>query len=348
MSELSATAAHPGMSSRTGARGAVTVGDYRGAPAAQAARSVRRLGLRPGLDRQFGGEPQSFGLVVAQEPDPGGDAPRGSLVTLYVSAPSAGAQDPQPEPNPSPAISDEAEPAARVPGAGRAASPTRVRRKRRAHPQAAAPPEPAPAVPGAEPSTPSVPWFEEAELQEPGAPEQTGEQQTPSIDELTVAMRDVFTPEAPLRGRGLYPRKPMVVRLGGWWAWLKAHRAIALAACAALGLWVASGSMSTRHTGALTGQTDTSATATARTSRGLGARVRTGATRSHPTRSARRRRQRGGSPQTRPHASGAAVAMRARASNPASSGASAQLFAPAPPAVAQPTAPQTGGGPFSP
>lgn len=341
MSELSATAAHPGMSSRTAPRGAVAVGDYRGVPAAQAARSVRRLGLRPGLDRQFGGEPQSFGLVVAQEPDPGGDVPRGSLVTLYVSAPSAGAQDPQPEPDSSPAISDEAELAARVPDAGRPARPAPVRRKRRAHPQAAAPPEQGPTRQGAEASMRSVSTFEQPELQEPGPPEQEGEQQTPAWDELTVAMRDVFTPEASVRGRGLYPRKPMAVRLGGWWAWLKAHRAIALVACAALGLWVASGSMSTRNTGARVGQTDTGATATARTSGGLGAPVRTGATRSHPARVARPRELRGRSAHTRRHAPGAALVAQA---NP---GAAAQQIASAPPAAAQPMT-QTGGGPFSP
>jgi hypothetical protein len=343
MSELNTAAAHPG----TGIRGAVSVGDYRSVPAAQAARSVRRLGLRPGLDRQFGGEPDTFGMVVAQEPDPGTDAPRGSLVTLYVSAPSAGTKDPPREPGSSLASSPDEPATDTVAAAGRAASGAPMRRKRRARPRALAPLEHAGTSPVGEQSTTSSSASQRVELHEPSPPAPTGEEQTPAWDELTSAMRDVFTPGAAVvGGRALYPRKPMVVRLAGWWSWLKAHKTIVLVASVAFGLWAASGSMSAHHARARTAQTATSAGAAVRTPRGHDARVGAATPRPQARHTSSLRERRDRPVHTHRDAPGAEQVASAIAQT--SSGTAGQQIAAAPPAAAQPTATQTGGGPFSP
>ena len=52
------------------------VGEYVGQLAADAAQAVRRAGLKPGLDRSFGCEPELLGLVVAQDPVAGSDLAR--------------------------------------------------------------------------------------------------------------------------------------------------------------------------------------------------------------------------------------------------------------------------------
>jgi PASTA domain len=74
-------------SRRGGASGRLTVGEYVGQPAGDAAQAVRRAGLRPGLERSFGCEAELVGQVVAQEPPAGGDLARNGMVTLYVGAP---------------------------------------------------------------------------------------------------------------------------------------------------------------------------------------------------------------------------------------------------------------------
>ncbi len=71
-----------------GLAGRLTVGEYVGQVAAEAAQAVRRAGLRPGLDRSFGCSPDLFGQVVAQDPPAGSELARNGLVTLYVAAPS--------------------------------------------------------------------------------------------------------------------------------------------------------------------------------------------------------------------------------------------------------------------
>lgn len=78
---------------RGGPAGRQLVGEYVGEPAGQAAQAVRRAGLRPGLDRSFGCEPELVGRVVSQEPPAGGELPRNGLVTLYVAAPGAAPED---------------------------------------------------------------------------------------------------------------------------------------------------------------------------------------------------------------------------------------------------------------
>jgi hypothetical protein len=88
--QASARAAKP---HRGGPSGRLTVGEYVGQPAGEAAQAVRRAGLRPGLDRSFGGEPELVGQVVAQEPCAGSDLARNGLVTLYVAAPGVAHPD---------------------------------------------------------------------------------------------------------------------------------------------------------------------------------------------------------------------------------------------------------------
>jgi hypothetical protein len=240
MSDLGPTATSVPAAPRRSARGAVVVGDYLGEPAAEAARAVRRLGLRPGLDREFGGEPHTIGLVLAQEPQPGGEAPRGAMVTLYVSAPAAGGQEPQAELDQArdvPAPSDDP-PAPPSPPGGGSASTERARRKRRPAARArAVRDQPPPPLVQEEPPAPQRPDMQEGSQWRDG--DQGTEVGDPAWDQLTLAMRDVFHPEVFGVGhRGIYPRKPVSLRVRGGWAWLKAHRSLAALACALLALSV--------------------------------------------------------------------------------------------------------------
>lgn len=77
-----------GKSARGGGPGVgrQVVGDYVGRIAGEAAQGVRRVGLRPGVERLFGCEADLIGLVVAQEPVAGSDMARNGMVTLYVAA----------------------------------------------------------------------------------------------------------------------------------------------------------------------------------------------------------------------------------------------------------------------
>ncbi len=68
--------------------GRLKVGDHVGALAAHAAQAVRRSGLRPGLERSFGGAADLIGRIVAQEPAPGEELARNGMVTLYVAVPT--------------------------------------------------------------------------------------------------------------------------------------------------------------------------------------------------------------------------------------------------------------------
>jgi hypothetical protein len=148
MSDLSATASST--APQVGSRGAVIVGDYLGAPAAQAARAVRRVGLRPGLDRQFGCDPETIGLVVAQEPHPGGEAQRGAMVTLYVSAHGASLQGHEDPDGPAPGGDESPAPAPSVSRAAESASEPSPRRKRRVRPHVQVIQEPEPRLIGSE------------------------------------------------------------------------------------------------------------------------------------------------------------------------------------------------------
>jgi hypothetical protein len=102
---------------RGGTTGRQTVGEYAGQRAGDAAQAVRRAGLRPGLERSFGCDPELLGLVVSQEPAAGSALARNGMVTLHVAAPgtgSAGADAtpaPQPAPPPAPEPTRQSEPA---------------------------------------------------------------------------------------------------------------------------------------------------------------------------------------------------------------------------------------------
>jgi hypothetical protein len=95
MDDTSTASTRP--AARTGARrGAPSrlqrVESFVGVLANEAAQAVRRAGLKPGLERSFGCEPELTGRVVAQEPEPGAELARNGLVTLYVAAPAAAAE----------------------------------------------------------------------------------------------------------------------------------------------------------------------------------------------------------------------------------------------------------------
>jgi len=238
MSDLSATT--PSLS-RAGTRGMVIVGDYTGVPAAEAARAVRRAALRPGLDRQLGGEAETIGLVLAQEPDAGSEAQRGAMITLYVSAPTAAPQEGEDEQAAEPLVRGEGPSQSQPPAAVAVpVSSRRVRRKRRPGGGSGAAEETRPEVRGGEPPAPRLPET----VQDPQWPESEQSeaelaQADPAWDQLTIAMRDVFHTETPrMRHRGVYPRKPLSLQARVGWAWLKAHRSIAILACALPLVWV--------------------------------------------------------------------------------------------------------------
>jgi hypothetical protein len=69
----------------------LVAGDYVGQQASVAAQAIRRMDLRPGLERSFDDD-APVGVVLGQDPAPGESVVRGGMVTLYVAAPSAGAQ----------------------------------------------------------------------------------------------------------------------------------------------------------------------------------------------------------------------------------------------------------------
>ncbi len=230
MSDLSGTAVGA-TATRVGPRGAVVVGDYQGAPAAQAARAVRRAGLRPGLDREFGGAPETIGLVLAQEPHAGSEAQRGAMITLYVSAPAASVQ-PAEEPEENAPVRGDEPPAPSAVAAP--VGPQRARRKRRARPRKARRPEQAPQAVGVQRprgrSAPDPPDPAHWRSGESTASVET--ERDPAWDEVTLAFADVFKTEPPgKRHLRVYPRKPMSPRVRRLCAWLSGHRVIAAVGC---------------------------------------------------------------------------------------------------------------------
>lgn len=68
----------------------LVAGDYVGQQASVAAQAIRRMDLRPGLERSFD-DHAPVGAVLGQDPAPGESVARGGMVTLYVAAPSASA-----------------------------------------------------------------------------------------------------------------------------------------------------------------------------------------------------------------------------------------------------------------
>jgi len=72
--------------------------DYAGRGAANVADDLRRLGLRPGVQRVDATTPDEVGAILAQDPPAGASAARNTVVTLYVGAAphSTSAADPHP------------------------------------------------------------------------------------------------------------------------------------------------------------------------------------------------------------------------------------------------------------
>jgi PASTA domain len=101
MSEIEAAPNRAAPGSRSPRRGPpaaqLVAGDYLGQQASVAAQAIRRMDLRPGLERSFDDD-AVIGVVLGQDPAPGESVARGGMVTLYVAAPSAGAAGKPPGP----------------------------------------------------------------------------------------------------------------------------------------------------------------------------------------------------------------------------------------------------------
>jgi hypothetical protein len=251
--------------------GQATVEDHLGAHAGEAARAVRRAGLRPALDRQVGHPAEAVGRVVAQEPAGGQMLARGAMVTLYVAAPSP-AEAPSSEDRhgnalvPGGDVARAAEsPSASAQTAARAAG---ARRRRASFSYHAADPTGVPAnfvlrsashgashsergrgrcgpvdehpLPRRELAEyPSIPaaesaaatWSAAAEGSEEPAP--SGASAGPSSDVLE-SMRNAF---ARTNRRRLYPREPLSLRALAALSWAR-RRAVRLVICVLLLVWV--------------------------------------------------------------------------------------------------------------
>lgn len=240
---------------RGGPAGALVLGDYVGQSAAHAAQAVRRAGLRPGLDRSFGCDPDLTGTVVAQDPPAGSDLARNAMVTLYVAAPG-------PTPAQETAESDiQSDDQSVAPlGAADAVPPKDVapqahsgtRRPRKPRLAAATtrtldpPPEPittphqildGPIAPG---------WGLRAgdeELSSPALEEAAFDDTHPKRphDELAVHPEEIFaarTGEIP-PWRRVYPRRPIATVLRRPLAWVMSHPVLATTAGAMLAVWIA-------------------------------------------------------------------------------------------------------------
>jgi hypothetical protein len=98
MSEIETAPKRPAPGSKSPHRGSpaaqLVAGDYVGQQASVAAQAIRRMDLRPGLERSFD-DNAAVGLVLGQDPAPGESVARGGMVTLYVAAPT-GAPAPGP------------------------------------------------------------------------------------------------------------------------------------------------------------------------------------------------------------------------------------------------------------
>lgn len=195
-------------------RGVLLVEDYVGSAAGDAARAVRRAGLRPGLDREPGHPPERIGLVVAQQPRPGETQQRGGILTLYVGAP---------EPHSLRGRTQEPEVESAQAPERRAATPRTPPAPRRARkPRLASQPPPAEQVRACPPEQPPV---EQPPAQEPRVRSPLAQDPAP-LEQLAAEMGEIFT--SPER-RGGYPREPLALRAARAWRWARAHRLTALA-----------------------------------------------------------------------------------------------------------------------
>jgi hypothetical protein len=215
-----------------------------GQPAADAAQAVRRAGLKPGLDRSFGCEPELLGQVVAQEPVAGSELARNGMVRLYVAAPGTEPVDGDPDPHVVEDLDDvssSASPPRTVPlevdvprvspVVRRLRKPGRARRAPRVFDT---PPDPlqSVSVPAGETELLAV----EAEPVEAGG---DGAEDGFSKEEFVVRVEDLFAGRT-RRGlpgwRRVYPRKHKLGASGAG-GWLTEHRWLVSAVGAMLVLW---------------------------------------------------------------------------------------------------------------
>jgi hypothetical protein len=234
------------------------VGEYVGQRAAEAAQAVRCAGLTPGLDRSFGGSPELFGQVVAQEPPVGDELARNGLVTLYVAAPGAGqasedaAAQPMASRSPTETPSMLA-PEPTEPASVRATGPRRRRktgRARRAAPLIDVPPTSTPradderreARPPVEEDSQELERSAESVPSRPLAPERPQEQSAGELtaEEFVVQADDLFAGRT--RGelpawRRVYPRR----RRSHLRSRLAEHPWLVRTALALLALWLVIG-----------------------------------------------------------------------------------------------------------
>lgn len=231
------------------------VGEYVGQRAAEAAQAVRCAGLKPGLDRSFGGSPELFGQVVAQEPPVGGELARNGLVTLYVAAPGASQAGEDAAAQPAASVGPTEDPSRLArelaePASPRATGP-RLRRKTRRARRPAPLFDVAPAAtprPEDERGEPRPPVEQEAqELERPAEPvssqplmpERPEEPSTEELaaEEFVVHADDLFagrTGGAPPAWRRVYPRRSS----GGRRSRLAEHPWLVRTALALLALWL--------------------------------------------------------------------------------------------------------------
>jgi hypothetical protein len=224
--EDTSTVSTPSPARASGRRGApsrlLRVESFVGIAANEAAQAVRRAGLKPGLERSFGCEPELTGRVVAQEPEPGAELARNGLVTLYVAAPGA-TGEPTPERNHPTRVLAQAEPASQ------SESPSRRRKPGRLEPPPTLDIPPAPRPPR---ELPGARW---AEREADDAPvdrsdlDELGE----APDEYVIAADELFA-----RGGARVRRRraPAAVQwLGGR---LRASSKLLRVALALLALWL--------------------------------------------------------------------------------------------------------------
>jgi PASTA domain len=232
------------------------VSDHVGQPAAEAARAVRRAGLRPGLDRSFGCAAQLTGLVVAQEPASGEQIARNGMVTLYIAAPGAEAEQDVPPGDPERSATDDTVPHAPVAPEIPGADQRRARRKPGRAPggeKRTFPPPPQPSVrPAHDDSCEAAPAAQtQAERGEDPYPRSavTSAQETVDAAELpehepsydTSLAEEVFAAGSGAIGaRGRID--PGDVRAPSWRAalrWARRRPGFATCACAILAVWLA-------------------------------------------------------------------------------------------------------------
>jgi hypothetical protein len=259
---------------RGGPLGRLVVGEYVGQAAGDAARAVRRAGLRPGLDRLFGCEPELLGLIVAQEPAAGGDLARNGMVTLYVAAPGVAPVDEDtdalPDVDCDPALISAVAPQTVGRETQAVPAPARSRRRRKrglaARPRQVfdAAPDPVPVDRGSTRAgqaavahvTAAQAWASEAEVDAPappygeeydeGVPDDLGDDELPH-EEFVVHVDDLFAGRASQglpAWRRVYPRRrPAWTGRGGHGARarLAEHPLLVRAAVGMLAVWAVVG-----------------------------------------------------------------------------------------------------------